>query len=148
LDEFRDAGADSMTVHLEAVSQPREILERIRSLGALAGLAINPATPLAAADPYLDACDLLLVMSVMPGFGGQAFEGVALEKLRALRSKPAAKHLLIEVDGGVNDATIGSCAEAGAGLFVVGSAIFRQPDYGQAVGRLSRLAEAARVAVT
>jgi ribulose-phosphate 3-epimerase len=84
----------------------------------------------------LDSCDLLLVMSVMPGFGGQEFDPVALEKLRALRSKPAAAHLFLEVDGGVNDRTIGNSAEAGATLFVVGSAILRQPDYRAAVERL------------
>jgi ribulose-phosphate 3-epimerase len=79
-------------------------------------------------------------MSVMPGFGGQSFDPVAIDKLRTLDSSRAAKHLLLEVDGGVNDATIGSCAEAGATLFVVGSAIFRQPDYQQAVARLTQQA--------
>ncbi|MEX2141437.1 MAG: ribulose-phosphate 3-epimerase [Pirellulales bacterium] len=140
VEEFRDAGADSITVHIEAVHDPRPVLERIRTLGAGAGLALNPPTPLTAVEPYLSNCDLLLVMSVMPGFGGQAFDPVALEKLRALDSLPAAKHLLLEVDGGVNDATIGSCAQAGAALFVVGSAIFRQPDYQQAVMRLTQRA--------
>jgi ribulose-phosphate 3-epimerase len=138
IEEFRDAGADCITIHLEAAPDPRPILDQVRAAGALAGLAINPATPLAAAEPYLGSCDLLLVMSVMPGFGGQSFEPVALEKLRAVRSLPAAKHLLLEVDGGVNDATIGSCAEAGAMLFVVGSAILKQSDYRQAVSRLTQ----------
>jgi ribulose-phosphate 3-epimerase len=77
-------------------------------------------------------------MSVMPGFGGQEFDPVALEKLRALRSTPAASHLLLEIDGGVNERTIGNCAEAGATLFVVGSAILKQPDYRAAVERLRR----------
>lgn len=140
LEEFREAGADSITVHIEAVHDPRPLLERIRTLGAAAGLALNPTTPLSAVEPYLANCDLLLVMSVMPGFGGQAFDPVALEKLRVLNSSGAAKHLLLEVDGGVNDATIGSCAKAGAKLFVVGSAIFRQPDYTQAVMRLTQQA--------
>jgi ribulose-phosphate 3-epimerase len=140
IEEFREAGADSITVHIEAVHDPRPVLERIRTVGAAAGLALNPPTPLSAVEPYLSNCDLLLVMSVMPGFGGQGFEPVALEKLRALDSSPAAKHLLLEIDGGVNDATIGSCAQAGAVLFVVGSAIFRQPDYTQAVMRLAQLA--------
>jgi ribulose-phosphate 3-epimerase len=136
LDEFRQAGADSITFHIEAVPDPRPLLDRIRALGAAAGLAFNPPTPIAAVEPYLAACDLLLVMSVMPGFGGQVFDPVALDKLRDVRSKPAASHLLLEVDGGVNDRTIGNCAEAGAALFVVGSAILRQPDYRAAVEQL------------
>jgi ribulose-phosphate 3-epimerase len=136
LDEFRQAGADSITIHIEAVPDPRSLLDRIRSLGAAAGLALNPPTPLSAVEPYLPSCDLLLVMSVMPGFGGQEFDPVALEKLRALRSTPAASHLLLEVDGGVNESTIAKCAEGGAKLFVVGSAILRQPDYRAAVERL------------
>ena len=136
LDEFRDAGADSLTIHIEAVPEPGRVLDRIRALGAISGLALNPPTPLSAVEPYLAACDLLLVMSVMPGFGGHEFDPVALEKLRALRSAPAAAHLLLEVDGGVNESTIGNSADAGATLFVVGSAIFKQPDYCQAVNRL------------
>jgi ribulose-phosphate 3-epimerase len=136
IQEFRNAGADSISIHIEAVPQPRTVLRQIRELGAMAGLAVNPGTSLNSVAPYLADCDLLLVMSVEPGFGGQSFEPVALEKLRELRANPAAKHLLLEVDGGVNETTIGRCAEAGATLFVVGSAIFRQPDYGQAVARL------------
>jgi ribulose-phosphate 3-epimerase len=138
--EFRDAGADGITIHIEAVPDPRAILKQIRRLGAAAGLAFNPTTPLSAVEPYLPECDLLLVMSVMPGFGGQKFDPVALEKLDAVKSSNAAKDLLLEVDGGVNSDTIGSCAEAGATLFVVGSAIFRQPDYQEAVTRLTHQA--------
>jgi ribulose-phosphate 3-epimerase len=140
LGEFRDAGADSISIHIEAVPDPRPVLKEIRRLGATAGLALNPPTPLSAVERYLPDCDVLLVMSVMPGFGGQAFDPVALDKLRAVRSLSAAKNLLLEVDGGVNDATIGSCSEAGATLFVVGSAIFRQPDYDEAVVQLTQLA--------
>jgi len=140
LEEFREAGADSITVHIEAAPDPRPVLDRIRSLGAAAGLALNPPTPLSAVEPYLPSCDLLLVMSVMPGFGGQKFDPVALEKLRAVHAKPAASHLLLEVDGGVNEHTIGKCAEAGATLFVVGSAILKQPDYRAAVERLRQQA--------
>jgi ribulose-phosphate 3-epimerase len=138
LDEFRQAGADCITIHIEAVPDPRRVLDRIRSLGAAAGLALNPPTPLSAVEPYLASCDLLLVMSVMPGFGGQEFDPVALDKLRSLRANPAAADLLLEVDGGVNERTIGNCAEAGAALFVVGSAILRQPDYRAAVERLQQ----------
>jgi ribulose-phosphate 3-epimerase len=138
LEEFREAGADSITVHIEAMPDPRPVLDRVRSLGAAAGLALNPPTPLSAVEPYLASCDLLLVMSVMPGFGGQEFDAVALEKLRALQTIPAASHLLLEVDGGINERTIGGCAEGGATLFVVGSAILKQPDYPAAVERLRK----------
>ncbi|MDZ4819127.1 MAG: ribulose-phosphate 3-epimerase [Planctomycetota bacterium] len=140
IDQFRDAGADSMTIHLEAVPEPRPVLDRIRKLGADAGLAINPPTPVAHVVPHLASCDMVLVMSVMPGFGGQSFQPIALEKLRYLRNLPAASHLLLEVDGGVNHDTIGSCAEAGATLFVAGSAVFKQPDYRQAIADLENRA--------
>jgi ribulose-phosphate 3-epimerase len=140
IESFHEAGADSITIHIEAAPQPEPILRQIRSLGAMAGLAVNPRTPLSAVTPFLADCDVLLVMSVEPGFGGQSFEPVALDKLRQLRANPAARHLLLEVDGGVNEATIGKCAEAGATLFVAGSAIFRQPDYRHAVTRLTQAA--------
>jgi len=140
--QFRDAGADSLTIHVEAAEDPRPILEQIRSLGALAGLALNPPTALAAIEPYFSHCDLVLVMSVMPGFGGQAFDETALEKLRALRTRTDV-HALLEVDGGINAQTIGRCAEAGADLLVAGSAIFRAPDYHAAVAELHALVRAA-----
>jgi ribulose-phosphate 3-epimerase len=139
LRDFHKAGADILTVHIEALSDPRPVLREIRSLGMGAGLALNPPTPLSVVMPFLAVCDLLLVMSVMPGWGGQSFDRVALEKLKALKNEPAAGHLLLEVDGGVNNDTIGDCAAAGATLFVAGSAIFNQTDYRQAInGLLSR----------
>ena len=139
LDAFVAAGADHVTVHVEAVPDARATLRKIRSLGASAGLALNPETPLSAIADVLDDCDLVLVMSVKPGFGGQAFQPVALEKLKALREQ-AGERLLLSVDGGVNAATIGRCA-AGADLFVVGSAIFKTPDYGASVQNLAQLAK-------
>jgi ribulose-phosphate 3-epimerase len=139
LKAFREAGADVMTVHVEAVADPGLVLQEIRDLGALGGLALNPATPLDAVQPYLAACDLILVMSVPAGFGGQKFHPEALEKLRALRAQ-AGERLLLEVDGGVNAATTRDCVAAGAELLVVGSAIFAKPDYGVAVRDLERLA--------
>src|SRR5262249_38399389 len=105
-----------------------------------AGLAYNPATPLSAIEPYLDFCDLVLTMSVTPGFGGQEFQSVALDKIRQLSAQVGGR-VLLEVDGGVNDDTIGRCAEAGAHLFVVGSAIFNHSDYGSSVATLTRLAK-------
>jgi ribulose-phosphate 3-epimerase len=137
--QFREAGADSLTFHIEAVEDPRPLLEEIRGLGAGAGLAINPLSPFEPAEKVLDYCDLLLVMSVQAGFGGQAFNPVALERLQRAR-KAAGERLLLEIDGGVNEETIADCAAAGAQLFVVGSAIFKHPDYGAAIRRLAELA--------
>jgi ribulose-phosphate 3-epimerase len=142
VEQFRAAGADSMTIHAEAVSDPRPILEKIRSLGALAGLAVNPPTPLSRIETSLPYCDLVLVMSVMPGFGGQAFEDEALNKLRELADRNDV-HPLREVDGGVAAATIGRCAAAGAELFVSGSAIFHSGDYTKAVDGLRATANLA-----
>ncbi len=134
LDAFREAGADILTVHVEATTDPCETLERIRATGAAAGLALNPDTPLKRITPYLDQCDLVLTMSVPAGFGGQAFHPAALEKLEWL--KEHAPHAMLEVDGGVSPDTIEPCAAAGAELLVVGSAIFRQPDYASAIRNL------------
>ena len=141
--QFAEAGADLLTVHVEAVEDPRPVLEEIRTQGIGAGLAINPPTPIEKIEPALSMCDLVLVMSVMPGFGGQAFDAVALEKLRSLRSK-LSDDVLLEVDGGVNEETISACGEAGAQLFVAGSAIFCKPDYTSALSKLTGLAGAIR----
>ncbi len=137
---FRRAGADSLIIHVEAVPEPRPLLERIRALGAGAGLALNPPTPLSAIEASLPYCDAILVMSVMPGFGGQEFEPVALEKLRALKSR-ADVSALLEVDGGVTVDTIGPCAAAGTDLFVAGTAIFHEDDYRTAVHDLRAAAK-------
>jgi ribulose-phosphate 3-epimerase len=135
VEPFRTAGADSLTIHVEAVKDPRPLLDKIRSLGASAGLALNPPTPLSLIESSLPHCDLVLVMSVMPGFGGQEFEDVALTKLRELSGRSDCDALL-EVDGGVNAKTAGACAEAGAELFVVGTAIFADGDYRNAIERI------------
>ncbi len=136
---FIDAGADLITFHIEAQPEPRSLLQEIRQRGLGAGLALNPATPVEDVEPFLDVCDLVLVMSVPAGFGGQSFDPVALEKLQALQSQ-GREGLMLEVDGGVNADTIASCAGAGASLFVVGSAIFCQPVYEPAVRQLRTLA--------
>lgn len=141
VERFFDAGADGMTIHAEAVDDPRPVLEKIRSLGASAGLAINPPTPVSAIQHCLDACDLVLVMSVMPGFGGQAFDRRALDKLKELRPL-AGDEVLLEIDGGVHETTIADCTAAGAQLLVVGSAIFKSNDYAAAIGGLTELAAA------
>lgn len=142
INNFAHAGADAITVHVEATDQPGEVVSQIKSLGLAAGLALNPDTPLARVERHLDQCDLVLIMSVNAGFGGQKFNTIALEKLRRLNEiRPPG--MMLEVDGGVNSSTIASCAAAGADLFVVGSAIFRQPDYTAAVKDLHELLQTA-----
>jgi len=141
LRRFRDAGADLLTIHIEAVGEPGSLLREIRALGAGAGISLNPPTPVDTLGGCLDLCDLVLVMGVMPGFGGQAFEPVALTKLRRLRALLGPKALL-SVDGGVNAETVGPCAEAGADLLVTGSALFSQDNYGRFIDEMTGLARA------
>ena len=131
--------SDIITIHAEATDDPVAVLQQIRNLDCGVGIALNPATPLLSLAGCLDLCDLVLVMSVPAGFGGQAFQPVALDKLRALR-KVAREDVLLEVDGGINTETIRSCVEAGAQLIVAGSAIFRTVDYGPALRELHALA--------
>jgi ribulose-phosphate 3-epimerase len=138
--QFREAGADLMTIHIEAVPEPRSLLEHIRDLGAGAGISLNPPTPLETIENYLDICDLVLVMSVMPGFGGQTFNPVALDRLRRLRQLTGGR-VLLSVDGGVHDDTIAACAEAGADLFVVGTGFFSHEDYGRRMAELLAMAK-------
>jgi len=135
LDDFLNAGCDILTIHIEAVPQPGELLRRIRERGACAGLALNPKTPAEAILPYIADCDLVLVMSVEPGFGGQRFIPTALDKLRILASY-AGKDRVLSVDGGIDLQTIGAAAQAGATEFVCGSSIFDLPDYRQAIDNL------------
>ncbi len=135
--QFVDAGADLITFHIEALPRPSDLLAKIRSQGVAAGLAINPSTEMSHLLPWVGECDLVLVMSVEAGFGGQAFNPIALERLSELR-KANGPDLLLEVDGGVNLKTVGQCTASGADLLVVGSAIFREADYCQAMTRLRR----------
>jgi ribulose-phosphate 3-epimerase len=142
VDAFIDAGADIVTIHAEAVDDPRPVLEQIRNRGAAAGLAINPPTPLEAIADSLPLCDLVLAMSVMPGFGAQKFDSAALDKLRALK-RLLGTRVLLEVDGGVNAATVADCTRAGAQMLVVGAAIFRnsQGDYASSIAKLTALGQ-------
>lgn len=139
LRQFHEAGADVMTIHVEALADARPALEQIQALGAASGIALNPDTPLERIEGCLDLADLVLVMSVPAGFGGQPFHEGSLDKLRNLRSR-VRPEVLLEVDGGVSVDTISRCSEAGADLFVVGSAIFRQPSYEQSIRQLSAAA--------
>jgi len=140
-DDFLKAGCNLLTFHLEAVPEPRPLIEQIRGKGAAVGLAINPKTPVESLEPFLDAADLVLVMSVEPGFGGQKFIRSALDKLRWLRSRVPRKTLL-SVDGGIEHETIAATAEAGATVYVVGSAIFDRDEYGPAIQELTGQARA------
>ncbi len=131
---FVDAGADLLTFHVEAVAEPVSVAKRLRDLGVGVGIALNPDTPLDSLSEAIPYCDMALVMSVNAGFGGQAFNPVALDKLRTLRAENP--DLLLEIDGGINRHTIGAARSAGCDLFVVGSAIFGYPDYAQAIAEL------------
>lgn len=127
---FRKAGADCMTFHIEAVPNPAQLLEEIKKTGAAAGLSLNPPTAVTDLEPWLPQCDVVLVMSVMPGFGGQKFTPSALEKLRWL-AQHAPSEMQICVDGGVNETTATECWDAGATGLIAGSAFFGYPDYSQ-----------------
>ncbi len=125
LHAFAKAGADILTVHAEAGPHLDRSLARIRELGARAGVALNPATPPCAVEYVLDKCDLILVMTVNPGFGGQSFLHAMLPKIAALREMIADRPIWLQVDGGIAPDTIGLCREAGADAFVAGSAVFK-----------------------
>jgi ribulose-phosphate 3-epimerase len=140
---FRRAGADLLTIHIEAARNPRSLLDEIRQIGAAAGISLNPVTPVSALEGCLDLCDLVLVMSVMPGFGGQEFNPIALEKLRRLREM-TDPNVLLSVDGGVAHDTVGDCARAGADLLVTGSALFSHEDYGKFMEEMTALAISAK----
>lgn len=144
LEEMRAAGADDVTVHLEVVSDPVRAARRARETGLGFGLVINPATPYEVLDPHLELCDLVLVMSVEPGFGGQAFISEVLGKVEAARRAIDRRGLDVDlqIDGGISPDTIGAARRAGADLFVAGTAVFRRPDPAAAVAALKEAAEA------
>ncbi len=132
VDQFCDAGADILTIHVEADTQEHnlEALRRIRQKGVRAAVSIKPGTPASAVDPYVDLVDMILVMTVEPGFGGQKFMEDMMPKVRALRKIIDVRipGVELEVDGGVNLETAKTCIESGANVLVAGSALFRAPD--------------------
>lgn len=133
--DFAAAGASLITIHPEATLHLDRNLQLIKDLGCKAGLAFNPATPLQVLDHIIDKLDLILIMSVNPGFGGQAFIPHALEKIRDVKSRiiAANRPIHLSVDGGVNEKNIGEVAQAGADTFVAGSAIFGKPNYAEVI---------------
>lgn len=135
---FAKAGADIITFHPEASEHVDRTLQLIRQQGCKAGLVLNPATPLQVLDFVMDKIDVIMLMSVNPGFGGQTFIPGTLNKLRLIREKIAGSgfDIRLEVDGGVNVNNIAEIAEAGADMFVAGSAIFNQPDYQVAIDNM------------
>jgi ribulose-phosphate 3-epimerase len=138
------SGADYVTVHVEASAHLERTLTLIREAGARAGAALNPSTPPEALQYVLDDLDLVLVMSVNPGFGGQSFIPSAYEKIRRLRTILADRPVLVSVDGGVKADNAGALAQAGAGVLVAGSAIFGAPDPGAALVALRSASEVPR----
>ena len=135
IDVFADAGSDIITVHLESCKNVLETLEKIKSRGIKAGIVIKPKTPVSELIPYLPLVDMILLMSVEPGFGGQSFIPESLERLRAVRKMidESGYDIDLEVDGGVNTKNISDIISAGANVIVAGSAVFRSDDPGKAV---------------
>jgi ribulose-phosphate 3-epimerase len=133
--DFAAAGATYISFHPEASEHIDRTIQLIRASGCKPGLVFNPATPLNVLDHVLDQLDLVLIMSVNPGFGGQSFIPGALEKLRAVRQRidASGRDIRLEIDGGVKASNIGEIASAGADTFVAGSAIFNAPDYGEVI---------------
>jgi len=138
LQTFKEAGADRIIVHQETCPHLHRTLTEIRALGMQNGVAINPATPVASLLDVLEVCDLILIMSVNPGWGGQEFIREALDKIKAARAAINTRKLdcLIEVDGGINDKTGAECLQAGADVLVAGSYIFNKDNRKQAIKSL------------
>ena len=138
LEPFKKAGADSITVHVELGERVTQLLWKVPSLGVKVGLAVNPPTAITNAEPYLDQIDLLLIMTVNPGFGGQSFIHEMIPKIQqaAAWRRERGLNYRIEVDGGINLQTAVECAKAGADTFVSGTALFRERQMGRAVTRM------------
>jgi ribulose-phosphate 3-epimerase len=143
--DFAKAGATMITFHVEASEHVDRTLQLIKENGCQAGVVLNPATPLSCLDHIMDKLDLILLMSVNPGFGGQSFIPETLNKLRAVKERinQSGRDIRLEIDGGVKVENIREIAEAGADMFVAGSAIFSQPNYEQVINEMR--AELAKV---
>ena len=132
--DFAKAGANGITFHLESEGDPAETIRLIREAGCLPAIALKPGTPAERVFPYLESLAMVLVMTVEPGFGGQKFMPAMMDKVRAIKER--APQMLIEVDGGVNDATIPQCVEAGVDICVAGTGVFRAENAEEALIRL------------
>lgn len=135
IEEFVKAGADMITIHVESTTHPHRVIQQIKSFGVKAGVVLNPGTPAEAVKYLIDDVDMVLVMSVNPGFGGQSFIESAVRKIKELREMNP--NVDIEVDGGITDKTIGRCIEAGANIFVAGSYVFKG-DYAERIASLKK----------
>ncbi len=141
IDDFANAGADIITFHVECDSPIDETIEKIKSRGIKVGLVIKPKTPASAVFPYLDKLDLVLVMTVEPGFGGQSFMADMLPKVTQIKDecKKRGLDLLVEADGGIGEGTIAQAAAAGVDVCVAGTAVFKADDAAQAIEKLKSL---------
>lgn len=140
-EKFVKAGADYVTFHIEAENNARPLLEKIKSLNAKCGIVISPDTPVSATEDVLDICDMVLVMSVYPGFGGQKFIEDSLDKVKLLKKIKEERGLsyLIEIDGGVNKSTVSRIKNAGAEVLVAGSAVYNDGDMKENIAVLKSL---------
>jgi len=140
---FANAGADHLTVHVELGDHVKDLMWKIKSLGLKVGLAINPPTPITSVQPFLPQIDILLIMTVNPGFGGQSFIPETLPKIQqaAAWRQQTGLGFRIEVDGGINNTTAADCARAGADTFVAGTSLFSQRQFGRAVEKMRRAVE-------
>lgn len=144
LEAFARAGSDIITVHVEAGPHVHRSLQAIRALGKKAGVTMNPATPVSSIEHVIDMIDLILVMSVNPGFGGQAFIPAALDKLREVRTLVGARPIDIEIDGGITPENTARVVQAGANVLVAGSAVFRGGNYKGNIAAIRNAAAMAR----
>ena len=140
MEAFVEAGAGSVTFHIEVEENPRPLLQRIRALGARANLVVNPKTPVARVFPYLDAVDMVLVMTVEPGYTGQSFLRECVAKIAELR-REAGEALDIQVDGGINENTVALTAAAGSNVVVAGAAVYRSNDIAGAIRKIRTVLE-------
>ncbi len=136
IEQFADRGADFITIHIESTDNVPQALSAIKKCGKKVGLSIKPATPVSALAPYIDDIDLILVMSVEPGFGGQKFNPVAIEKIKECKQLVGNRDILIEVDGGITEENVADVRAAGADAVVAGSTVFSARDKAATIKRL------------
>ena len=143
LDHFLEAGADNITLHAELGKKAHTLIEKIRGSGCLAGISINPPTPFEEAIPFLSEIDLLLIMTVNPGYGGQKFISENISKLKMAKKKKKLnkKKFILEVDGGINFESMKECVKAGADALVSGTTIFRSENYKEAIHKMRLIAQ-------